>query len=140
MVYRRRRGTAIVDTPHGILVVSQNGRTFTLPGGGARPAESERDAAARELMEETGMEAVELAYLFAFMGVLHRGTRGGFFRNAHQVFLVRATGTPEPGHEVKRVAYYDGSGLRLTYSAKRIIERYRASGEPPRESRARTRR
>jgi len=45
----RRRGTTIVDTPNGILVVSEGGRTYYLPGGVARKGESRRKAAIREL-------------------------------------------------------------------------------------------
>ncbi|HVB95765.1 MAG TPA: NUDIX domain-containing protein [Nitrososphaerales archaeon] len=126
MVYTRRRGTAIVDTPNGILVVSLDGSNFTLPGGGAHRDESRREAAIRELMEETGMKAVDLTHLFEFMGGMHKGPRGGTFRNAHKVFLVTATGTPEPGLEVKRVAYYDGLGPSLTPSASKIIEKYQS--------------
>jgi 8-oxo-dGTP diphosphatase len=126
MVYTRRRGTAIVDTPNGILVVSLDGSNFTLPGGGAHHDESRREAAIRELMEETGMKAVDLTHLFEFMGGMHKGPRGGTFRNAHKVFLVTATGTPEPGQEVKRVAYYDGLGPSLTPSAEKIIEKYQS--------------
>src|SRR5580658_10962423 len=129
MVYTRRRGTAIVDTPHGILVVSLDGSNFTLPGGGAHRDESRREAAIRELMEETGMTAVNLTHLFEFMGGVHQGPKGGTFRNAHKVFLVTATGTPEPGQEVKRVAYYDGSGPTLTPSASKIIKKYRSVGK-----------
>ncbi len=124
MVYTRRRGTAIVETPKGIVLVSLDGSTFTLPGGGARRDESAKEAAARELMEETGMEAVNLSYLFDFMGVLHRGSRGGHFRNAHKVFLVKAKGVPEPRQEIAEVAYYK-KGLRLSVSAQKIIEMYR---------------
>jgi 8-oxo-dGTP diphosphatase len=124
MVYTRRRGTAIVDTPTGIPVVSLDGSNFTLPGGGAHRDESRREAVIRELMEETGMTAVDLTDLFEFMGGRHKGPRGGTFRNAHKVFLVTATGTPEPGQEVKRVAYYDGSGPSLTPSAEKIIAKY----------------
>jgi 8-oxo-dGTP diphosphatase len=133
MVYTRRRGTAIVDTAKGILVVSLDGSNFTLPGGGAHRDESRREAAVRELMEETRMKAVSLTPLFEFLGGAHRGPRGGTFRNAHKVFLVTATGTPEPGQEVKRVAYYDGSGPSLTPSAERIIAKYR-SARPTRRS------
>jgi 8-oxo-dGTP diphosphatase len=127
MVYTRRRGTAIVDTDDGILVVSKDGRIFTLPGGGARPTESREEAAIRELREETGLEAIDISYLFDFKGVMHEGTRGGFFRNAHKVFIVKATGTPEPRKEIKSIAYYNGSGPKLTYSAQKIIRRYRLS-------------
>jgi len=126
MVYTRRRGTAIVDTPNGILVVSLDGSNFTLPGGGAHLDESRREAAIRELMEETGMKAVDLTHLFEFMGGMHKGPRGGNLRNAHKVFLVTATGTPAPGQEVKRVAYYDGPGPSLTPSAEGIIKKYQS--------------
>ena len=130
MVRTRRRGTAIVDTPNGILVVSLGGRNFLLPGGGARRGESGQDAAIRELREETGLKAVDIAYLFEFTAGIHRGARGGSFRNAHKVFLVTATGAAEPSQEVKHVAYYDGSGPSLSYSAKKIIEKYRSISGP----------
>jgi 8-oxo-dGTP diphosphatase len=130
MVRTRRRGTAIVDTPNGILVVSLGGKHFLLPGGGARRGESRRDAVARELMEETGLKAVDIAYLFDFTGGTNKGVRGGLFRNAHKVFLVTATGAAEPKQEVKQIAYYDGSGPSLSYSAKMIIERYRSIKRP----------
>jgi 8-oxo-dGTP diphosphatase len=127
MVRTRRRGTAIVDTPKGILVVSKGGPKFILPGGGAKRGESEKDAAIRELKEETGLETVDISYLFGFTGVTHRGERGGLFKNAHKVFLVTAKGTPEPGQEIKRVAYYTGSFPKISYSARKILERYRSS-------------
>ena len=126
MVRTRRRGTAIVDTPRGILVVSLGGEDFLLPGGGARLHESRQDAAIRELREETGLKAVDATLLFEFTGRIHEGARGGLFRNAHKVFLVTATGVPEPTREVKRVAYYDGSSPRLSYSAQQIIEKYQS--------------
>jgi 8-oxo-dGTP diphosphatase len=123
-VRTRRRGTAIVETPEGILVVSLDGKKFLTPGGGAHRSESRKDAAIRELEEETGLKGVVMEYLFEFTGVTHKGARGGLFRNAHKVFLVSATGVAEPRREVKKIDYYNGSGLRLSYSAQKIIERY----------------
>jgi ADP-ribose pyrophosphatase YjhB (NUDIX family) len=41
----------IVDTPNGILLVSETGKRFSLPGGGTRHHESRESAAIRELEE-----------------------------------------------------------------------------------------
>ena len=143
MVYVRRRGTAIVESISGILVVSKDGRVFTLPGGGAHPKESDRDAAIRELKEETGLDATAAVYLFEFLGQTNAGPRGGIFRNAHKVFLAKSKGVPEPSREIKKVAYYTGSQPTLTFSARRIIDRFQATRprEAPRDDRSdRTRR
>lgn len=126
MVRTRRRGTALLDTPKGILVVSKDGETFLTPGGGARPKESRRDAAIRELREETGLKVVDISYLFDFLGTVHTGPRGGQFRNSHKVFLVTAKGVPEPRQEIKSIGYYDGTRPKISYSAQKIIERYRS--------------
>ena len=132
MVYVRRRGTAIVEIASGILVVSKDGRVFTLPGGGALHYESDRDAAIRELKEETDLDATDAVYLFEFLGQTHAGPRGGIFRNAHKVFLAEAKGVPKPSREIKKVAYYTGSQPTLTFSARRIIDRFQATR--PREA------
>jgi DNA-directed RNA polymerase subunit RPC12/RpoP len=126
MVYRRRRGTAIVDTPNGILVTSQ-GRTYLLPGGGARSHESRRSAAIRELREETGLEAIDCCYLFEYRGKIHKDSKGGLFRDAHKVFLVKSNGVAEPKREIKRLAYFTGargSNVNVSYTTRRIIEKY----------------
>src|SRR5579862_9780637 len=62
----RRRGTAIVDTDRGILLVSDRGRLYLLPGGGAKKDESRMDAAQRGLKEETGLTAKSCRFLFSF--------------------------------------------------------------------------
>jgi 8-oxo-dGTP diphosphatase len=109
--YERRRGTAIVDTPKGILVVRQGHARFLLPGGGARNNESRYSATIRELREETGLVAQETWFLFE--------------HQMSKVFLVETTGTPTPKHEISQIAYYTkGSNIPLSSNTKLIIERY----------------
>ncbi len=127
MVFNRRRGTAIVEFPEGILVVSQGSESFMLAGGGANKGESRRDAAMRELQEETGLKPLDSKYLFSYKGRLHRNYKGGHFRDYHKVFLIKADGTPTPQREIKRIAFFkEGSGLKLAYSTKEIIEKFLA--------------
>jgi 8-oxo-dGTP diphosphatase len=126
MVHLRRRGTAIVDSPEGILVVSESGNRYSLPGGNARKGESRRKAATRELREETGLKAVNCVYLFEYAGGgIHKDMKGGFFKTVHKVFLVETEGVPRPRKEVKHICYFDGSDVNLHDSSRKIIERYK---------------
>lgn len=125
MVRDRRRGTAIVDTPQGILVVSESGRAYLLPGGNARTGESRRKAAIRELKEETSLHATDVSYLFECKGGIHRNHRGHSVRTAHKVFLVKANGVAKPQGEINHLAYVnESSSLNLSQSTKRILKRY----------------
>lgn len=124
MVHSRRRGTAIVETPQGVLVVSESGKRYSLPGGGARGKESREDAAIRELSEETGLKTVDSFYLFEFKGGIHKDYRGGFFRDAHKVFRVKTVGDARPRKEIKHLAYYNGSNVDLSYGTKKILDKY----------------
>ena len=127
MVHNRRRGTAIVEFSEGILVVSQGSETYLLAGGGANKGETRRKAAMRELQEETGLKPLGSKYLFAYKGRLHRSYKGGHFRDYHKVFLIKAKGIPTPQREVKRIAFFkEGSGLKLAYSTREIIESFLA--------------
>ena len=65
---KRRRGVAIVPTKKGILVVSDKKGVYMLPGGGARKKESRKEAAIRELNEETGLDVKEIYHLFGYLG------------------------------------------------------------------------
>src|ERR1035441_2000856 len=62
----RRRGTALIDTPRGILLVAGKRRRFLLPGGGALKGETRRDAVNRELREEIGLGVKTSSYLFSY--------------------------------------------------------------------------
>lgn len=127
MVTVRRRGTAIVDTPKGILVCSGKRKVYLLPGGGAerKMKESRKKAAIRELKEETGLEAYSLKYLFTHNeDKYHSDGRKRKIVNLHKVFLVKARGHARPRNEVKHIAYYKEGNVRISYNTKKIIERY----------------
>ena len=126
MTYHRRHGIAIVDARKGILVVAGRGKQFILPGGGANRGESRRDAAIRELREETGLKAYSCKFLFSHVGSKHRSYKGGYFRNYSKVFLIKAKGKPRPKHEVKYIDYYkpNRKDIRLSYNTKLIIDKY----------------
>jgi 8-oxo-dGTP pyrophosphatase MutT (NUDIX family) len=109
--YERRRGTALIDTPKGILVVRQGRARFLLPGGGARKGESRLEAAIRELREETGLIAYDVHFLFE-----HQRSK---------VFLVKANGTPHSRNEISQIGYYTRDALiPLSSNTKLIIEKY----------------
>jgi 8-oxo-dGTP diphosphatase len=117
----RRRGTAIVDSSLGILLVSGKGRLFQLPGSGAKKDESRMDAAHRGLKEGTGLTAKNCRYLFSFDDPEDKK-----LRNLHKVFLVETDGTARNGPpESGRCEYWhEGSKLKISNSTSLIIDRY----------------
>jgi 8-oxo-dGTP diphosphatase len=121
----RRRGTVLIETPEGILVVSEDGVRFSLPGGAAYRDEPRIQAAIRELREETSLAAYSVKYLFSHLGNIRK--RGSAYsRNYHKVFLIEAEGIPEPRQEIKVVQFYKpGDPLKLSDSTLRILARYR---------------
>ena len=125
MVFRRRKGVAIVETSKGILVVSGKGKTFNLPGGGAESWESRKKATIRELYEETGLKTKNIRYLFSYVGSKWHNFRGKPVRNHSKVFLVSAEGVPRPNHEIKYIDYYKlGSKIKIGDGTKKIMEKY----------------
>jgi 8-oxo-dGTP pyrophosphatase MutT (NUDIX family) len=125
LVHLRRRGTVIVDCPEGILVVSERGNRYSLPGGTARKGESRKKAAIRELQEETGLKVLDCMFLFEYFGSgIHNDVKGGYFKTAHKVFLVKTEGIAKPRKEVKHLCYFNGSNVTLHRSSRVIIELY----------------
>ena len=125
IIKRRRRGTAIVETPKGILLTAGRSKSFILPGGGANKGETRTQAAIRELREETGLIANYTKVLFRYVGKVHKSYLGGFFQDHHTVCLIKADGIPKPRHEVKYITYYSkGSNLKVSSTTKEIIDKF----------------
>ena len=125
MTYLRRRGTAIVETSQGILVVAGRSGLYLLPGGAAKKGESRTSAAIRELREETGLIATDIKYLFRHIGHSHESYSGGYFRDYHTVVLIHADEVPTPMDEIKYVNYYSpDSQIHVSRTTKEIIDRY----------------
>lgn len=114
---KRRRGTVIVDTLRGILVVSHENRIFYLPGGGAEKGESYKAAAIRELKEETCLETVACRFLFEYES----------FNANHEVFLMETCGVAKPSSEIRYLDYFTGSNLKVSNASWDILELYCAS-------------
>jgi len=127
MTIIRRRGTAIVETPRGILVASGRRKIFLLPGGGAEKWESRRKATIRELKEETKLIAYDWKYLFTHNEPKYnsKGEKRKI-RNLHKVFLVKTKGTPKPNyHDVWNIDYWKpNSKVNISRTTKLIIEKY----------------
>lgn len=136
MVFKRRKGVAIVDTDKGILVVSGKKKVFTLPGGGAEKLESRKKASIRELYEETGLRTKKIIYLFKDVGDIWYNSKRKPIQNYTKFFLIKHKGNPFPGNEIKYVSFWKiGSKLQLSKSTKKAIERYfrdyKKIGAPP---------
>ncbi len=110
------------------MVVSEDGKKYHLPGGAAKGEEKWENAALRELEEETGLKAQECAYLFDCSGRIQRDIKGGFFKDAHKVYLMKASGAAEPKNEIKYVAYTKDANVNLSHTTKRIIKKYYEGG------------
>ncbi len=108
----RQRATAVVvQDGKYLLVRDRGGRTFALPGGGIELGEEPVLAMARELHEETGLEAVSIDRLFTF---------GGIFED-HHVFRVEALGEARANGEVEGLTWWDGKDDTPVYSHVRGI-------------------
>lgn len=127
MSITRRRGTAIVETPKGILVTASRNKLFLLPGGGAEKWESRRKATIRELKEETGLKAYSWKYLFTHNEPKYSNDgKKRKIRNLHKVFLIKASGYPKPNyHDVSHIAYWKpGCDVHISRTTKEILIKY----------------
>lgn len=109
-----------------LLTVRVDLRGWELPGGNPDPGESETEALAREILEETGV-VVEVERL---TGTYHRS---GFLPHVARVYRCRARGgAPRPSDETPRVAWWDVRALPGTLLPwyRGPLEDALAGGEP----------
>ncbi len=113
----RRRATAIVMRDERLLLLREPEDTeFGLPGGGVEDDEPPSLAVVRELLEETGLAASRVAYLFDYYEfwdtdnplapVVHQGYH--YWGQVHNVFRVDADGEVILSAEHCEFTWWDG--------------------------------
>ena len=127
----RPAASAIIFRGESVLIVERGKGalpgTWSLPGGHIEPGEKARDAAARELFEETGL-AVTLVGLVDVHDAIFRDGEGTL--RAHYVLSVfwgrSEEGEPVAATDVRDARFVpvgDVDGYRMTPGAQDIIRR-----------------
>ncbi|HDJ96794.1 MAG TPA: NUDIX domain-containing protein, partial [Candidatus Aenigmarchaeota archaeon] len=102
----------VVEKDGKILLIKRKFKPFkgklALPGGKVEEGESAKEAARRELEEETGLKALSLIEFGHFWG-FERDPRGPTYDVA---FLVHAKGKVKPGIEALNVGWYKVKDLK----------------------------
>jgi ADP-ribose pyrophosphatase YjhB (NUDIX family) len=97
----------VIETPGGIPLIRRGSPPFrgdwAIPGGFVEDDETVEEAAAREAMEETGLEVHSLKILWVYSKP-GRDPRG---RSITVVFVARAEGEPVAGDDASHVSVFD---------------------------------
>lgn len=113
----KRRATLVCRRGSRILLVARTGARWALPGGRQKENELLADAAKRELLEETRLQASSVSYLFQFGGA----------RTRHYVFVadIPNDAIAIPDNEISRCQWVhisDVARLTTSISTRGIID------------------
>lgn len=117
----------VTDAAGRLLLVQRSkppeGGRWTLPGGRVEPGESLPDAAAREVLEETGLR-VRIA---AELGTIERAAPGGGIFEIHSFVAEYRAGVPVARSDAAAVRWVAADELRdleLTRGLRELLQRW----------------
>lgn len=128
-------GGVVVRGDEVVVIVPRGKRVLGLPKGGANAGETGAETAAREVREETGIDADHVAELGAVRYWYGRGGRRVFKTVHFHLFRYRSGTTGDHDHEVDEARWIPLQAARteLSYPGERdMIERALSKLEPDR--------
>lgn len=93
-IVRKSAGGVVLSAQGKVLIVNQNGNSWSLPKGHLDPGESALEAAMREIYEEAGIDELSLIRELGTYERAKIGLRGGDDRNERKqitLYLFRTT-------------------------------------------------
>lgn len=111
-----------------LIATSRRSGSKRFPGGGIEPGEKVKDAARRELFEETNLVAISMIYLGVIEGTfssknttMAHGLRPGDASKEHYFLINRYSGEPETGDDVSALEWIPEDQVEnmLTYETQK---------------------
>ncbi|WP_119727435.1 NUDIX hydrolase [Thermomonospora amylolytica] len=125
---------AIVLDEAGRLLVIRRGRPpgeglWSIPGGRVEPGESDAEAVAREVREETGL----VVRVGGYAGTIHRPGLHGTTYEVHDYLATVVGGTLRPGDDAAEARWASVAELRAMPTTEALVETLTGWGALPAE-------
>lgn len=121
---RLKKGVALVEKNGSILVVSKKNNVYSLPGGITIGRETKRQAAYRELTEESGLVGRTSEFFLDYLGNV-KYANGHRYRKEARVYVIEASGFAHAQNEIAKVGWwFPGSKMKLSPHTRMVIEKY----------------